>query len=137
MALITGSQMLCSHVPRLSHRVALFFPRNSSQSLLGLMSHTHPTSSSSSNFQIIFDDALKAYEKRTRKDLRTHPLAAQLQNCNSPSSILDVLQQQVQELNQSQRRNERWTRWLDPTVTVLHVFSETLGESVTSVYLGS
>ncbi|KAI0272234.1 hypothetical protein BGY98DRAFT_936689 [Russula aff. rugulosa BPL654] len=98
------------------------------------MSHTNPTSSSSSNFQLIFDDALKAYEKRTRKDLRTHPLAAQLQNCNSPSSILDVLQQQVQELNQSQRRNERWTRWLDPTVTVLHVFSENLGKSVTSAF---
>jgi hypothetical protein len=115
-------------------RVALLFPhhppRCSSPSPLGLMSHTHPTSVSSSNFQLIFDDALKAYEKRTKKDLLTHPLAAQLQRCNSPSSILEVLQQ---ELNQSQRRNERWTRWLDPTVRVLHVFSETLGEGVTMV----
>ena len=99
--------------------------------------HTHPTSSSSSNFQLIFDDALKAYEKRTRKDLRTHPLAAQLQNCNSPGSILDVLQEQVQELNQSQRQSEKWTRWLDPTVKVLHMFSETLGKSVTPVSLSS
>jgi fungal STAND N-terminal Goodbye domain len=101
------------------------------------MSHTHPTSASSSNFQLIFDDALKAYEKRTKNDLLTHPLAAQLQRCNSPSSILDVLQKQAQELNQSQRRNERWTRWLDPTVRVLHVFSETLGEGVTLVCLSS
>jgi hypothetical protein len=122
-------------------RVALLFPhhppRYSSPSPLGLMSHTHPTSASSSNFQLIFDDALKAYEKRTKKDLLTHPLAAQLQRCSSPSSILDVLQQQVQELNRSQRRSERWTRWLDPTVEVLHAFSETLGDGVTLVCLSS
>ncbi|KAF8497783.1 hypothetical protein F5888DRAFT_1906567 [Russula emetica] len=98
------------------------------------MSHTHHTSASSSNFQLIFDNALKAYEKRTKKGLLTHPLAAQLQRCNSPSSILDILQEQVQELNQSQRRNERWTRWLDPTVKVLHAFSETLGKSVTLAF---
>ncbi|KAI0260888.1 hypothetical protein BGY98DRAFT_1182476 [Russula aff. rugulosa BPL654] len=69
-----------------------------------------------------------------KKDLLTHPLAAQLQQCNSPSGILDVLQQQVQELNQSQRRNETWTRWLDPTVKVLHLFSETLRETVTLTF---
>jgi len=134
MALI--GQMLYyprSHV--LPRRVAILFPHHPprSPSPFGLMSHSHPTFASSSNFQMIFDDALKAYERRTKKQLRTHPLAAQLQNCNSPSSILDVLQQQVQKLNQSQRRNERWTRWLDPTVKVLHVFSETLGEVVTLV----
>ena len=100
-----------------------------------LMSHTHPISPSS-NFQLIFDNALESYKKRTKKDLLTHPLAAQLQDCRSPSSILDVLQQQVQELNQSRQRSERWTRWLDPTVKVLHAFSETLGD-VTSVCLSS
>jgi hypothetical protein len=102
-----------------------------------LMSHTHPTSTSSSNFQLIFDNALRAYERRTKKDIRNHPLVTQLQDCNSPGNILDVLQQQVEELNQSQRRNEKWTRWLDPTIKVLHAFSDTLGEHVTSVCLGS
>jgi hypothetical protein len=104
-------------------------------SISPLMSHTHPTSSSFSNFQLIFDNALRAYERGTKKDLRNHPLAARLQECNSPGNILDVLQQQVDELNQSQRRNENWTRWLDPTVKVLHAFSGTLGEHVTSVCL--
>ena len=98
-----------------------------------LMSHTHPTSASSSNFELIFDNALKAYKQRTKKDLLTHPLADQLETCKSASSILTVLQDQVQELNQSQRRNETWTRWLNPTVTVLHAFSETLGKGVTLV----
>ncbi|KAF8497797.1 hypothetical protein F5888DRAFT_1695124 [Russula emetica] len=86
------------------------------------MSHTHPTSTSS-NFQPIFNNALKAYQKRTKNDLLTHPLADRLKACNSASSILTVLQEQVQELNESQRSN---TKWLDPTVNVLHTFSETL-----------
>jgi hypothetical protein len=38
---------------------------------------------------------LKAYEKRTKKDLLAHPLAAELRACNSPSAIRSVLQQQV------------------------------------------
>jgi hypothetical protein len=113
----------------------LLSPLNSSIS--PLMSHTHPTSPSSSSFQLIFDNALRAYQTRIRKDLLTHSLAVQLEDCNSPSNILDVLQQQVDELNRSQRRNEKWTRWLDPTVKVLHAFSGTLGEHVTSVCLRS
>ena len=98
------------------------------------MSHTHPPSTSS-NFQIIFDNALKAYKDRTKNDLLTHPLAHQLEPCDSPDSILTILQEQVQEFNQSQRRNETWTRWLDPTVKVLHAFSETLGKGITLVCL--
>jgi hypothetical protein len=93
------------------------------------MSHTHPTSTSS-NFQLILDNALRAYKKRTKKDLLKHPLADRLQACDSPSSILTVLQEQVQELDESQRSNERLTKWLDPTVNVLHAFSEILGESI-------
>jgi hypothetical protein len=94
-----------------------------------LMSHTHPTSTSS-NFQPILDSALKAYKRRTKKDLLKHPLADRLQACNSASSILTVLQEQVQELNESQRSN---IKWLEPTVNVLHTFSETLREGVGSV----
>ena len=99
------------------------------------MSHTRPTSTSSSNFQAIFNNALKAYERRTKKDLLAHPLAAQLQDCNSHSSILIVLQQQVQKTNQSQNSNERLTKWLDPTVKVLYTFSVTLAEGVSLVCL--
>ena len=94
-----------------------------------LMSHTHPTSASS-NFRLIFDNALKAYKKRTKNDLLTHPLADRFEACDSASSMLNVLQEQVQELNQSQCNN---TKWLDPTVNVVNAFSETLGEGVGSV----
>jgi hypothetical protein len=96
------------------------------------MSHTNATASSSSTFQPIFDNALKAYKRRTKKDLLAHPLAAQLQACDSPSSILDVLQRQVQELHQSQSGDASGplTKWLDPTVNVLYALSATLGEGV-------
>jgi len=98
------------------------------------MSHTHPTSAESPNFQLIFSNALKAYEKHTKNDLLSHPLAAQLQACQSPTSILAVLQEQVQELKTSQTNDERLTKWLDPTVNVLYVFSETIGDCVSLVY---
>jgi hypothetical protein len=95
------------------------------------MSHTLPTaasaSSSPSNFQLILNNALDTYKKRTKKDLRDHPLAAQLQSCESPSAILAVLQQQAQDTEQSRSADERWTKWLDPTVKVLHAFVNILG----------
>jgi STAND-like protein len=89
--------------------------------------------SSSPNFQLIFNNALEAYRKRTRKDLLTHPLFTQLQNCNSPNDVLSLINRQVQGLHQSQRDDEKLTRWLDPTVRVLYTFSETLGEGVSLV----
>ena len=98
------------------------------------MSHSYPTASSSSNFQLIINNALKAYEKRTKEDLLAHPLAAQLQACNSPGDILAILQQQVQ-LDQSRSSDDRWSKWLNPTVSVLYGLSDTLGEGVSLVSL--
>jgi hypothetical protein len=106
------------------------------------MSNSHPststststsTATSSTNFQLIFNNALKEYEKRTKNDLLAHPLAAELQDCNSPSAILAVLHQQVQGLDQSPSSDDRWTKWLDPTVNVLHTLSDTLAEGVSLV----
>jgi hypothetical protein len=101
------------------------------------MSHSNPAASPSSNFQLIINNALDSYRKRTKNDLLSHPLAAQLQFSKSPSEILAVLQEQVQGLDQSQRSDERWTRWLDPTVNVVYTLSETLGEGVGLVRLRS
>jgi hypothetical protein len=93
----------------------------------------HPmasSSSSSSNFQLIINNALDAYKRRTKNDLLAHPLAVKLQSCNTPSAILAVLQEQIQGLDQSRNSDDRWTRWLDPTVNVLFALSATLGEGV-------
>jgi hypothetical protein len=102
------------------------------------MSNSHPpnataTATPSNNFQLIFNNALKAYETRTKKDLLTNPLAVELQNCNSPSAILAVLHRQVQGLDQSPSSDDRWTKWLDPTVNVLNTLSDILGEGVSLV----
>jgi hypothetical protein len=102
-----------------------------------LMSRIHSATSSPSSFNSIINNALKAYEKRTKKNLLFHPLAEQLQTCNSPGAILHVLQQQVEEVNQSQSDDETLTKWLDPTVKVLYAFTEALGEGVGLVCLKS
>ena len=94
------------------------------------MSRTPSTSATSSHFQSIFDAAIKAYAKKTKKDLLTHPLAAQLQACNTASDILVILQDKVREFEQSRSTDKRLSRWLDPTINVLYAFSATLGAGV-------
>ena len=96
-----------------------------------IMSQTRrSTATSSSTFQIIFHNALKSYERRTKQDLLAHPLAAQLQACDSPGAILAILHQQIHEFDHSRRSKDRFTKWLDPTVNVLYTFSAALGEGV-------
>ena len=102
------------------------------------MSQTHPiASSSSSNFQSVLNAALEAYEKKTRSKLLTHPLAAQLQSCDSPTAILSVLQDLIQQFDHRRRSDQRLTNWLNPTVNVLYAFSATLGQGVGLVSLNS
>ena len=100
---------------------------------LSFMSYPHAiTVSSSSNFQSIFDNALDKYKKRTKNDLITHPLATQLQSCNSPSAILAILRQEIQD---SRSSDERWSRWLDPTVNIIYALSSTVAAGVGLVCL--
>ncbi|KAH9055235.1 hypothetical protein EDB87DRAFT_1824745 [Lactarius vividus] len=98
------------------------------------MSQTPATTTSSSNFRTIFVAALKAYEKKTKTDLLTHPLATQLQSCNSSSDILVVLHDKVNELDESRSHNERLSNWLNPTLNVLYAFSTILGEGAGLVF---
>jgi hypothetical protein len=92
-------------------------------------------SSSSSNFQSVFNAALDAYEKKTKTKLLTHPLAAQLQSCDSPTAILSVLQDLIQQFDCRRRSDERLTNWLNPTVNVVYAFSSTVGQGVGLVSL--
>ena len=93
------------------------------------MSHSQTTAASSSNFQLIINNALDAYKKRTKNDLLSHPLSPQLEACDSPDAIIAVLQQQIQGIGQS-RSDDRWTKWLAPTVNVLFAFSSTLSAGI-------
>jgi hypothetical protein len=94
------------------------------------MSQNSSTSTSSLNFETIFTAASKEYNRLTKKDIASHPLAVQLQSCDSPSAILAVLRAQAQAFDQAQSADEKLTKWLDPTVNVLYAFSATLGNGV-------
>ena len=94
-------------------------------------------SSSSSRFEAIFQAALKSYQKQTKKDLLTHQLTPQLQDCDSTTAILAILQDQVREFDTSHSGDERLTKWLGPTVNVLSAFSATISGGVSLVRLDS
>jgi hypothetical protein len=105
--------------------------------LIVLLSPMAPSSSSSSNFQSIFDASLQSYNNKTKSKLLHHPLATQLQSCDSPSAVLSVLQDPIQQFDQRRTSDERLKNWLNPTVSVLYSFSTTLGEGVGLVSLSS
>ena len=99
------------------------------------MSQIPSTATSSTNFETIFTAALEAYNKKAKKDIASHPLATQIQSCNSSSAILAVLRAQVLANDQAQSADEKWTKWLDPTVNVVSAFSPVLnvaGQVITS-----
>ena len=93
------------------------------------------SSESSLHFQSVFNTALEAYENKTKNKLLTHPLATQLQSCNSPAAVLSVLQELIQQFDQRRRSDERLRNWLNPTVNVIFSFSALISEGVGLVSL--
>ncbi|KAH9983395.1 hypothetical protein BJV74DRAFT_622140 [Russula compacta] len=98
------------------------------------MSRSQPPTAmtSSSHYQAIFDDALEAYKERTKKDLRFHPLFTKFDACNTPDAILAILREQIPGLDKS--RDDRWSKWLNPTVTVLYNLSTVIGAGIGLAY---
>ena len=88
------------------------------------------TSTSRLNFVSIFNAALESYKRKTKKDLASHPLLPSLQGCESSEAVLTVLRDQVPALTQLQSCDDRHTKWVTPTVNVLHSFSATIGQGV-------
>ena len=99
------------------------------------MSQAASTSTASSRFQTIFDEALKLYQKQTKKNLSAHPLASQLQSCDSTSAIIVVLRDQIREFDKA--HSDRLTKWLNPTVNVLCAFSAAVSGGVSLVSLAT
>jgi hypothetical protein len=95
-----------------------------------IMSSTSSASTSRSNLDSIFNSALQAYKKKTGNDITSHPLANELQSCDSPNAILTVLRRQIPSLDNSQSDHEGFTKYLMPAVNVLYAFSAVLGEGV-------
>ena len=92
------------------------------------MSNVLSPSTSRSNLDSIFNAALKTYKNRTGKDIISHPLATELQSCDSPDAILAVLRRQLHTTDQSQSSDETFTQCLIPTVNILYTLTDTLGE---------
>ena len=94
------------------------------------MSTTSSASTSQSNFVSLFNASLEYYKRKTKKDLASDPLLPNLQSCESPEAVLDVLRDQVPAFNQSQNDNDGLTKWVGLTVKVLHSFSGVISHHV-------
>jgi hypothetical protein len=79
--------------------------------------------SQSSHFQGLFERALRDYEEQTGTALAGHPLAGQLQSCNSVDSVLDILQQQAQAFTEFRGSDGRITKSLKSAVSIIHALS--------------
>ena len=91
------------------------------------------TVAASSHFQAIFHVSLKSYQKQTKNDLITHPLASQLKSCDSPTSaIFAILQDQVGD-NHFVNLSSKLTKWLSPILNVLVNVLNAFSASVTAV----
>jgi hypothetical protein len=76
---------------------------------------------SRSTLQSLFQDALQRYEEQTGENLINHPLAQQLEQCNSVESITTVLQEQAQAFNEFRR--VKVMKPLKGIVHILHTLS--------------
>ena len=112
--------------------VPVRFPEDASYqpSISRNMSQAPTAGTSSSNYQSIFDNAIEAYKKKTKNDLRSHPLLDKLQNCHSPGAVMSLLYEQIPGFDQSRDADAKLTKWLNPTVNVLCTFSGVIGGGV-------
>ena len=85
---------------------------------------------STDNFSAIFNVASTEYQRLTGKSLDTHPFAAQLDTCQSPDAVSNVLRTQARAFSKFREGDERLMAWLDPTISILLAFSDTLGEGI-------
>jgi len=73
--------------------------------------------SGSARFQTLFESALHAYEKKTGVTLAQHPLAQQLQGCQSTQEIIALLQGQIQAFDEFRR--DKVIKTIKATLSIL------------------
>jgi hypothetical protein len=74
-----------------------------------------------SQFQDVFDAALREYRQKTGKDIATDPLTTKLLRCDSSEAVLEILQEQARAFDQFRNgdRKVQLMRRLKPTVDIL------------------
>lgn len=77
----------------------------------------------SSNLENIINTALTKYSSQTGKDLRNHPLATEIDACNSAESILKVFRDQAREFEDSRNGDRKLIECLEPLVINLYAIS--------------
>ena len=78
--------------------------------------------SGSSHFQVLFDAAFRDFEIQTGKTLANHPLAEELQNCNSVESLTTVLCEQI-EASSEIKGKDKVLKHVKNVLSVLHKLS--------------
>jgi hypothetical protein len=81
-------------------------------------------SPSASEFTQIFQAACDEYRRLTGHDLKTHPLATELEGCHSPDGTLTILRKQVDALIKYDRGYDKLLVYLNLIVNVLFTLSE-------------
>src|SRR5579863_8674796 len=103
----------------------VFFPTStynvepSSHDIFSILSMT----STSPNFRVILNAALAEYSNKTKKDLRNHPLASEIEACDSAESMLAIFQKQAQEFDDFRNGDPKLIKCLRPFVSDLYALS--------------
>jgi hypothetical protein len=76
---------------------------------------------SSVQFPALFEVALEEYAGKTKKNIKTDPLFAKFEDCNSSDAVLKVLEEQALAFEKYRKgdRKVQLMRRLKPTVDVL------------------
>jgi hypothetical protein len=109
--------VLYHHHPPSTRRLLTY--RSSLLSHISSIFDMRQPSSLSSNFQILFDAALQDYKDKTGNTLIDHPIAKQLETCESIASITAILQEQAQSFREFRENNGKLMKALNSSVDVL------------------
>ena len=79
------------------------------------------TTGPSLQFQDIFDAALREYRLKTGKDIATHPLTVEFNDCDSSDAVLRILEEQAHAFDEFLEgdRKDRLMSRLKPTFDIL------------------
>jgi len=117
----------------LSFRRRLLPPSQTNSHSVGhIYSNPDMSQPSSSSFRSLFNAALQDYANQTGTKLDDHPLAKQLENCESVDTIYTILQEHARLFQEFRGEDGRIMKSLKCTVHVIHTLSTStaLGEGI-------
>ncbi|KAI9460274.1 hypothetical protein F5148DRAFT_268232 [Russula earlei] len=91
---------------------------------------THTIRPLANQFTAIFNAASNEYQRLTGQSLDSHPFAAQLEACESPEAVSNILRAQTQAFNKDKEGDKKLMTWLDPTIRIMFAFSYSIANLV-------